>query len=105
MPPELVLIVVNLAFIGFGYGLAYPLLKLRKLAPLMRYDLAVTAAALVVAWALYGGSGTGFRLLGFEANWFVFGVVTFALLEVPAFFWFCRRQGIDLASEFTAPEE
>ena len=105
MTDELTLLAVNTAFLAFAYCLAFPMLGLRRLGPLMRYDAAVSLAALGVAGALYWGSGTRFGLLGFEVNWIVFGLLTYAAIEAPIFWWYCRRHGIDIASEFDAPEE
>ena len=96
MSPEIVLLLVNAILAAFGWLVAYPLLRVRDLGRLWRYDLAVSLAALGVAALLFAGRGVSFSLLGLAVNWFVFALVTFAAIETPLGLWYCRRHGISL---------
>ena len=96
MSPEATLLTVNAILAAFGWLVAYPLLRLRDLRQLWRYDLAVSLAALGVAAMLYAGRGVPFSLIGLPVNWLVFAVVTFAAIETPLGLWYCRRHGISL---------
>lgn len=94
MSPEATLLVVNAVFLGFGYLIVYPMLPVKTALIILRYDLAITVAALTVAGLLYAGRGIGFDLVLFHAPWWVFSVLSFALMEVPVWEWFRRRHGI-----------
>lgn len=97
MPAELSLLVTNAAFLAFAYGWAFPSLPEKSLGALLRADLPVAGAALLVVWLIWGGTGTRFSLILFETNWFVFWVLTGMAMEAPLFAWFCLRYGIDLS--------
>ena len=96
MSPETVLLIVNATLAGFGWLVAYPLLRVRELDRLLRYDLAVSLAALLLSGLLFAGSGVRFSLVVVDANWFVFALLTFAAIETPLGLWYCRRHGIRL---------
>ncbi|THD84187.1 hypothetical protein E7811_00020 [Aliigemmobacter aestuarii] len=96
MPPEAVLLIVNACFLAFAYLFAYPAMKEKTAEALAKGDLAITGAALLVAGLLYWGSGQRFDLILFQANWFVFSLLTLMAMELPLFLWFCRRHGISL---------
>ena len=96
MTPELVIIVVNLIFLGFAYLWVYPTLPELTLSAILWRDLGVTAAALLVAALLFYGSGTRFSLLFFDANWAVFSIVSFSALDIPLFLKFARKHDLDL---------
>lgn len=97
MPAELSILAINAVFLAFAYGWAFPSLPEKSLGALLRADLAVAGAALLVVWLVWGGSGVRFGLILFETNWFVFWIVTGMAMEAPLFAWFCRRHGIDLS--------
>lgn len=97
MQPELALISINAAFLAFAYGWAFPSLPDKSLRALLRADLPILGAMLLVVWLIWGGTGTRFSLILFHTNWFVFWVVTALAMEAPLFAAFCRKYGIDLS--------
>ena len=64
---------------------------------IMIRDMAISAAALIVAAALFWGSGIRFSLIFFDTNWLIFSILTLFLMETPLFFWFARKYGIDFS--------
>lgn len=96
MPPELAILVINAAFLAFAYGWAFPSLPHKTWPALLRADLAILAAAGLVVWLIWGGSGTRFSLILFDTNWLVFWLVTGTAMEAPLLRAFCRRHGLDL---------
>lgn len=95
MSPELILLIVNAVFMAYAYLWAYPALPEKTLSAIMTRDLAISLAALLVAAALFWGSGVRFRLVFFDTNWFVFSILTLFIMETPLFFWFAKKHGID----------
>lgn len=77
-----------------GYGFIFPGLKPLSLRRLALADLGVGLAALVTSGALFWGSGQRFWLLGWQANWFIFALVTLVAMELPLLVRFLRAQGM-----------
>ncbi len=97
--PELQILILNLVILGVAYLGIYPSLQDKTLNKIMTIDVVLTGLALLVAGGWFMGSGVGFSLLFFEANWFVFTLVTLFVMELPVFFWFIRKHGISLNSD------
>jgi hypothetical protein len=100
--PETQILILNGVILGVAYLGIYPSLKEKTLNRIMAIDLVLTVIALVVAGALFWGSGQAFALLFFETNWSVFTLVTLFVIEAPLFFSFAKRHGINL---FDDPDE
>ena len=94
--PELQILILNLVILGVAYFGIYPSLQEKTLNKIMAIDVVLSGLSLVVAGAWFMGSGVGFSLVFFEANWVVFTIVTLFLMELPLFFWFIRKHGISL---------
>lgn len=91
MSPELTLLTINAILLGYAYLWAYPSLPKKTLRAVMTRDIAISAAALVLAALLFAGKGIAFRMLFFGTNWFVFSIVTLCIMETPLFFWFAKK--------------
>ncbi|MDO5605545.1 MAG: hypothetical protein Q4G25_10340 [Paracoccus sp. (in: a-proteobacteria)] len=96
MTPEIKILILNAVTLGIAYLGIYPSMREKTLAGMMRNDLVLTGLAVIVAGALFMGTGTRFGLIWFSTNWLVFSLVTLMIMEIPLFMWFCRRHGIDL---------
>lgn len=97
MSPELTLLIVNAVLMAYAYLWAYPSLPEKTLSAIMIRDMAISAAALIVAAALFWGSGIRFSLIFFDTNWLIFSILTLFLMETPLFFWFAKKHGIDFS--------
>ncbi|MEM8849419.1 MAG: hypothetical protein AAGE03_05220 [Pseudomonadota bacterium] len=99
MPPELIILALNAAYLGLAYFWIYPaILAARPARPLRLFievDIAVSTAALVTASLLYAGKGLAFSLLLFDVPWWGFALLTLLAMEVVLSDWFRRRHGID----------
>lgn len=95
--PEFKIMILNAAIIGIAYLGIYPGLQQKTLNRIIGVDLVLTMLALGVAGALFWGSGLGFNMILFDANWAVFSFVTMALMEAPLCLRFCRKHGINLS--------
>ena len=96
LSPELQLLILNAAILAVAYWGIYPSIEPKTLNRIMLTDLGLSVVALVVAGALFWGSGIGFSMLLFETNWAVFSIVTLMVMEVPLFLRFCRQWGLNL---------
>ncbi|MEL6642027.1 MAG: hypothetical protein AAFP98_12085 [Pseudomonadota bacterium] len=95
MSAELQILVINCVLLAYAYLWAYPALTEKKLSVIMTRDMAISAAALLIAGALFYGSGVRFSLIIFETNWLVFSILTLFILETPLFFWFAKKHNLD----------
>ena len=84
------------AFLAVAYVVLFPMLGPRSIGRMALYDLAVTAAMLLVNGMLFAGPGTRFSLVLFETNWVVFTLVTAVVIESPLFLWYARRNGLKM---------
>jgi len=91
MSPELQILTINAVCLGAAYLVFYPGLQRKTLRALAIGDLAVTVLALGVAGALFAGSGTPFALGSVTVSWWVFSLLTGAMIEAPLLWWFWRR--------------
>ena len=94
--PELQILILNIVILGVAYLGIYPSLQQKTLNKIMLIDLVLTGLALLVAGGWFMGTGVGFSLILFEANWVVFTLLTLFLMEVPVFLWFAKKHGIPL---------
>ncbi|MEJ6476196.1 hypothetical protein [Pseudoalteromonas piscicida] len=94
MSPELTLILLNFVLLFVAYVIVYPRLQDKSLANISKQDLLVTAVSLIVSGSLYYAKDVEFSLVFFEANWVVFTIIVFSLIELPFALWFKRRYKI-----------
>jgi hypothetical protein len=96
MNPELKVFLFAAAMIAFAYTALYPRLKEKTLGRMVRLDLALTAVLIIAVGAVYYGSGTAFSLLVITVPWWLFALLGAMIVELPFFYWFCKRWDIDL---------
>ena len=93
--PEAQLLIINATILAVAYLGIYPAQKNITITRMMALDAVLTGLSLIVAGALFWGSGVEFSLLLFSTNWAVFAIVTMLIMEFPLFQWFCRKRGLD----------
>ncbi len=94
LPPEAQLLIINAVILGVAYLGIYPSYK--NIAPMkmMAADSVLSGLSLLVAGALFWGTGVEFSMLLFSTNWFGFAILTMLLMELPLFHWFCQKRGL-----------
>jgi len=95
IPPEAQLLIINATILAVAYLGIYPAVKNITMTRMMALDAVLTGLSLLVAGALFWGSGVEFSLLLFSTNWAVFAIVTMLVMEFPLFQWFCRKRGLN----------
>lgn len=84
------------AVIAFAYTVIYSRITVKTLDRMIRLDLGVTTALLAVTGLAYFGTGTAFSLAVFTVPWWAFTLLVALVIEVPFFYFFCKRWGIDM---------
>lgn len=95
IPPEAQLLIINAVILAVAYLGIYPSIRNLTTGKLMAADLVLSSLSLLVAGALFWGTGAEFSLLLFSTNWFVFAFLTMFLMELPLGWWFARRRGLN----------
>jgi len=93
--PEAQILLINAALLLVAYELIYPGIRGVTSMEMVKIDLLLTGLGLVIAGVLFWGEGIRFSMLLFSTNWVVFSVLTFALMEMPLYIWFCRDRGLN----------
>lgn len=91
LAPEFQILILNATVLAVAYFGIYPTLRAPTVGRVLLADAVISAAALVVAGALFAGSGQRFWTPIGDTNWAVFWLVTMVLLEMPLFTRFARR--------------
>lgn len=95
LPPEAQILILNALILAVAYFGIYPSMRNLTRRRIMAADLLLTGLSLLVAGALFWGTGVEFSLLLFSTNWLVFTVLTMFLMELPLGWWFARRHGLN----------
>lgn len=91
---EISIVLVNLVALSIAYLYIYPKFSGNDIKKLAWLDTAVGAAALVVIAPFAWNSSNDYTFVSFETSWWIFGVLTYALLEVPLFFLYVKARGL-----------
>ena len=90
--PEVQILILNAVVLGVAYFGIYPSFRAPTAGRMLMADAGITVAVLLVAGALFSGTGTPFWTPIGPTNWAVFTLVTMALLEMPFFTRFARQR-------------
>lgn len=86
---ELLVLGIVAAYMAIAYFLVYP--KAKKVGTLRWLDAGFTALALTTSGLLFWTADPVFWLFGFKANWFVFTLVAYVVLETPAWYFYMKH--------------
>lgn len=86
--------IINAVILGVAYLGIYPSFKNITPMKMMAADSVLSGLSLLVAGALFWGTGIKFSMLIFSTNWFGFAILTMLLMELPLFHWFCQKRGL-----------
>ncbi|MCA3508186.1 MAG: hypothetical protein IOD01_13055 [Rhodobacter sp.] len=94
LTPEAQILIINAVILGVAYVGIYPSFKTIALTKVAVADCVLSGLSLLVAGALFWGTGVEFSMLLFSTNWFGFSILTMLLMELPLFHWFCQKRGL-----------
>jgi NADH:ubiquinone oxidoreductase subunit 2 (subunit N) len=100
MGQHLTILAINAGLVAVLYAGVYPRLSPLTLRRMVRADALATAAALAAAALLFAGRGLEFGIGPVPLRWWSFSILSFALIEAPVFWAFCRARGVS----FTDPD-
>ena len=91
---ELSIVIVNLAALAIAYLYIYPKYGGNDVKRLAWLDTAVGGVALLVLAPFNWGSPSAYTFIDFDTSWWIFAILTYALLELPLFYFYVKARGL-----------
>jgi hypothetical protein len=91
MPPEAIILTLNLVVISIGYLLIYPIVAGANIQKITTNDMIASLTSLTVAGSLFWDSAYEFNALFTSLNWFWFTLVSYFILEIPFGLWYLKK--------------
>lgn len=91
---ELSIVAFNLIALATAYLYIYPKFGGNDVKRLAWLDIAVGGIALLVLAPFNWGSPRDYTFIDFDTSWWIFAVLTYALLELPLFYFYVKARGL-----------
>ena len=91
---ELSIVIVNLAALAIAYLYIYPKYAGNDVKKLAWLDTAVGGVALLVLAPFNWGSPSDYTFIAFDTSWWIFAILSYALLELPLFYFYVKARGL-----------
>lgn len=92
--PEITIIAINLVALAIAYLYLYPEFAGNSVNRMAVLDTAVGASVLVLVAPFNWGSPSNYSFFTFELSWWFFTIASYALLEIPLFFFYLKARGL-----------
>lgn len=91
---ELSIVAFNLIALVTAYLYIYPKYAGNDVKRLAWLDTAVGGVALLVLAPFNWGSPSDYTFIDFDTSWWIFAILTYALLELPLFYFYVKARGL-----------
>ena len=91
---ELSIVIVNLAVLAIAYLYIYPKYAGNDVKRMAWLDTAVGGVALLVLAPFNWGSPSDYTFIAFDTSWWIFAILSYALLELPLFYFYVKARGL-----------
>jgi hypothetical protein len=91
---EITIVFVNLAVLATAYLFVYPKYSGDDVRKLAKLDVLMGMISLAIVGILSFGSSESFTFFFFDTNWWIFTIITYAVIEVPIFVWYLKARGL-----------
>lgn len=91
---ELSIVAFNLIALATAYLYIYPKYGGNDVKRLAWLDIAVGGIALLVLAPFNWGSPSDYTFIDFDTSWWIFAILTYALLELPLFYFYVKARGL-----------
>jgi len=91
---EISIVAVNLIALATAYLYIYPKYAGNDVKRLAWLDVFVGGVALLILAPFNWGSPSDYNFFTFELNWWLFAIASYALLELPLFFFYVKARGL-----------
>ena len=91
---ELSILIVNLTALAIAYLFVYPKYAGNDVKRLAWLDTAVGGVSLLVLVPFNLGSPSDYTFIAFDTSWWIFAILSYALLELPLFYLYVKARGL-----------
>lgn len=91
---EITIVFVNMAVLATAYLFVYPKFSSDDVRKLAKLDVLMGMISLVIVGILSFGSNESFTFFFFDTNWWIFTIITYAVIEIPIFVWYLKARGL-----------
>jgi len=91
---ELSIVIVNLLALTTAYLYIYPKYAGNDVKRLAWLDTAVGGVALLVLAPFNWGSPSNYTFISFDTSWWIFAILSYALIELPLFYFYVKARGL-----------
>ena len=91
---ELSIVLLNLIALATAYLYIYPKYAGNDVKKLAWLDTAVGGVALLVLAPFNWGSPSDYTFIAFDTSWWIFAILSYALLELPLFYFYVKARGL-----------
>jgi len=91
---ELSIVIVNVIALAVAYLYLYPKFAGNDVKRLAWLDTGVGACVLLVIAPFNWGSPSDYKFFAFDTNWWIFSILSYALLELPLFYFYVKARGL-----------
>lgn len=91
---ELSIVIVNLVALAIAYLYIYPKYAGNDVKKMAWLDTAVGGVALLVLAPFNWGSPSDYTFIAFDTSWWIFAILSYALLELPLFYFYVKARGL-----------
>jgi len=91
---ELSILIVNLTALATAYLYIYPKYAGNDVKRLAWLDTAVGGVSLLVLAPFNWGSPSNYTFIAFDTNWWIFAILSYAILELPLFYLYVKARGL-----------
>lgn len=91
---ELSIVIVNVIALAVAYLYLYPKFAGNDVKRLAWLDTGVGACVLLVIAPFNWGSPSDYIFFAFDTNWWIFSILSYALLELPLFYFYVKARGL-----------
>ena len=95
---EISIVAINLIALATAYLYIYPKYAGNDVKRLAWLDTAVGGVALLVLTPFNWGSPSDYTFIAFDTSWWIFAILSYAILELPLFYLYVKARG--LGSEY-----
>ncbi len=91
---ELSIVIVNVIALAVAYLYLYPKFAGNDVKRLAWLDTGLGACVLLVIAPFNWGSPSDYKFFAFDTNWWIFSILSYALLELPLFYFYVKARGL-----------
>ena len=92
--PEISIVIAILVALAVAYLFVYPKFSQDNVSRMAWLDFVIYLPLLAILAPFYWGSADEFTFFAFDTSWWIFTILTYAVLELPLFYLYIKARGL-----------